>query len=109
MKVNITVCDICKNPTRPVQPYLIALGTVEDLMAGRARFGTTDRCAEDAAELEAIIQAGETAAAPVELPPNKAAKPAFVQAPKAKSAPTKAPTRRTRITTMDEIEAQKRR
>lgn len=93
MEVRIKVCDVCEDPTRQVTTYTVTAD---------GRSGTTDRCTEHSEALEAILGVREARkTAPV------APRPAQ-QAARTVSTPAKR-AGRARITTMDEIEAGKRR
>ncbi|GLZ61959.1 hypothetical protein Misp05_55350 [Micromonospora sp. NBRC 107095] len=46
VRIEINVCDVCRNPSLPVRTYTISVGD---------RSGITDRCAAHSEEFEAIL------------------------------------------------------
>ncbi|MFY1620028.1 hypothetical protein [Micromonospora sp. WMMD736] len=47
MKIEVRVCDVCKDPTLQVATYTVSVGD---------KTGTTDRCGPHGAELKAIAE-----------------------------------------------------
>ncbi|MFF4244294.1 hypothetical protein ACFYY2_07440 [Streptomyces sp. NPDC001822] len=104
--ITVRVCDICKDKDKPATRYTL---TGE---SGEA--ATRDLCAEDAAPVEKVfgpLKPAEKKAAPRYLNAEEETPKAPRKAPAkkaAKKATTPRRTSRTKVMTMEEIEAQKR-
>lgn len=91
MKIEVTVCDKCKDATRATKHYTVACDGLE---------GETDRCEEHGAPLAAVLVPGaeETTGSRAVATPRKVIRPAKK---------TSTPRRRTPMMSLEEIERAK--
>lgn len=97
MKLEITVCDVCKDPSRPIKSYTIGGGTPDEVIAEVVPMVLVERCVEHGVEFEALLKGDDVV---VELK-----RPIHTQP----HAPAGRSGRRPRVTSMADIEASKRR